>query len=41
MIPNAQQVLQRVFFIGTNPGWSEEHLCHIEETIAGFASEST
>lgn len=34
--PNAQQVLDRVLFIGCNPGWSEAHLDHIEKTLKGF-----
>lgn len=40
MIPNAQQVLQRVFFIGTNPGWTEEHFAHIEATLKTFTPPS-
>lgn len=34
--PNAQQVLQRVLFIGTNPSWADEHFAHIEATIKAF-----
>lgn len=34
--PNAQQVLQRVLFIGTNPSWQDEHFAHIEATIKAF-----
>lgn len=34
--PNAQQVLDKVFFIGCNPGWSEAHLDHIERTLRSF-----
>ena len=36
--PNANQVLEKVFFIGVNPGWTEEHFQHIEKTIASFIS---
>ncbi len=35
--PNAQQVLQKVFFIGTAPFLSEDHFNHIEATIKSFA----
>lgn len=38
--PNAQQVLQRVFFIGTNPGWTEGHFAHIEATLKTFTPPS-
>ncbi len=34
--PNADQVLRRVFFLGTNPLWSAEHFAHIEATIKAF-----
>lgn len=34
--PNAQQVLQKVFFLGTNPGWQEDHFEHIELTVRAF-----
>jgi len=34
--PNAQQVLQKVFFIGTAPFLTEEHVKHIEETVKSF-----
>lgn len=36
--PNSQQVLRRVFFIGTNPGWTNEHFNHIEKTVKSFNS---
>lgn len=34
--PNANQVLEKVFFIGVNPGWTEEHFQHIEKTLKLF-----
>jgi CDP-6-deoxy-D-xylo-4-hexulose-3-dehydrase len=34
--PNANEVLKKVFFIGTNPGWSQAHFGHIEKTLASF-----
>jgi len=34
--PNAQEVLRKVFFIGTNPGWTAAHFAHIEATIKAF-----
>jgi CDP-6-deoxy-D-xylo-4-hexulose-3-dehydrase len=34
--PNAAQVLQKVFFLGTNPGWGDEHFQHIEATVRAF-----
>lgn len=34
--PNANQVLQKVFFIGCNPGWGDAHFAHIEKTLSSF-----
>lgn len=34
--PNANQVLEKVFFIGVNPGWTDEHFAHIEKTVSLF-----
>ncbi len=36
--PNANQVLEKVFFLGTNPGWTEEHFAHIEKTLQSFTA---
>lgn len=36
--PNANQVLRLVFFVGTNPGWSDDHFRHIETSITEFKS---
>lgn len=34
--PNAQQVLQRVFFIGTAPFYTDDHFNHIEKVVKSF-----
>lgn len=34
--PNASEVLRKVFFIGTNPAWSNAHLDHIYEVAKAF-----
>ena len=34
--PNSSEVLRRVFFLGTNPGWGDKHFEHIEATIRAF-----
>ncbi len=34
--PHADQVLRRVFFLGTNPLWRDEHFTHIESTLKSF-----
>lgn len=34
--PNAAQVLKKAFFLGTNPGWQNEHFDHIESTVRAF-----
>lgn len=34
--PNAQQVLQRVFFIGTAPFYTDDHFNHIERIVKSF-----
>lgn len=39
--PNASEVLKRVFFIGTNPQWTEAHFAHIESTIKSFVPPTT
>ena len=36
--PNAQRVLKEVFFLGTNPGWTDPHFQHIEATLKAFVS---
>ncbi len=39
--PNADQVLRRVFFLGTNPLWSDAHFTHIESTLKTFTPPCT
>jgi CDP-6-deoxy-D-xylo-4-hexulose-3-dehydrase len=34
--PNAQQVLQKVFFLGCNPTWTDDHFNHIEQAVRSF-----
>lgn len=34
--PNAQRVLKEVFFLGTNPGWSDVHFQYIEAALKAF-----
>lgn len=38
--PKADEVLRRVFFLGTNPCWSNEHFAHIEATLKSFTPPS-
>ncbi len=39
--PNADQVLRRVFFLGTNPSWGDAHFAHIESALKAFVAPTS